>query len=270
LPHYPWLTYMDLLGTSKELRRLSSAGQLTGGLRYFMGPRKRLEELYDIAVDPYELENLVDDPRHQEVLRRLRDEHFAWVRDTRDTGFIPEQMLRDFAQGSSEYEYARSQSYHLERCIQAVRLMEQGASALPLIERLLKDPYGPVRYWAAAGLINLGSQAQSAIPSLIRVLDDPHPEVAMIAAEALCYLGHAGTALPILERYLQDDRQLVCIAAANVISRIGEQARPLISLIRMQSKASALRPDRFLLMVDWLMAQTLRNLGEPVPHPVIN
>ncbi len=270
LPHYPWLTYMDLLGTSKDLRRLSTAGKLTGGLRYFMGPRKRLEELYDIAIDPYELENLVDDPRHQEVLSRLREEHFAWVRTTRDTGFIPEQMLRDFAQGSSEYEYAGSQNYHLERCIQAVRLMEQGASALPLIERLLEDPYGPVRYWAAAGLINLGSQAQPAIPSLIRALHDPHAEVAVIAAEALCYLGHAAPALPILTRYLQDDRPLVCIAAANVISRIGEQARPLMSLIRTQSKASTLRPDRFLLMVDWLMAETLRNLGEPVPHPVIN
>ncbi len=34
--------------------------------------------------------------------------HLQWVRDTVDTGFLPEADLRRRAAGSSEYEYARS------------------------------------------------------------------------------------------------------------------------------------------------------------------
>jgi N-sulfoglucosamine sulfohydrolase len=89
LPHYPWHDYMDRMETSKEFRRLAATGQLAGGQAYFMAGHKDLEELYDLAADPHELNNLAKDPRHAADLRRLREEHFAWARNTVDTGFIP-------------------------------------------------------------------------------------------------------------------------------------------------------------------------------------
>ncbi len=265
LPHYPWLTYMDLLETAKDFRLLADAGKLSPGLAFFMAPTKPLEELYDLQNDPQELNNLSADPAHAATLVRLRDEHFDWVRRTVDTGLIPEQMLRDFAAGRSEYEYARSGAYELERCIATVRLLEQGASAVTSLRQALQDSYAPVRFWAATGLASLGRQAAAAAAELQRALGDPHAEVALAAAEALCYLGQPGPARPVLERHLNDDRPVVRLAAANVVDRIGEQARPLIDTIRRI--AGQKQKGDIPMMVEWALQSALRKLDQ-VPPPV--
>jgi hypothetical protein len=122
---------MELLRTSREMRRLAAKGELTGGVAYLLGRTKAIEELYDLENDPHELVNLAGSPRHRSQLEPLRGEHLTWARGTRDTGFIPEQMLRDFARGSSECEYGRSAEYRLDRCIETARLMERGPAALP-------------------------------------------------------------------------------------------------------------------------------------------
>ncbi|HEY0865285.1 MAG TPA: sulfatase-like hydrolase/transferase [Lacunisphaera sp.] len=263
LPHYPLLTYMDLLETAKDFRRLNAAGQLSPGLAFFMAPAKPLEELYDLQADPNELHNLSADPAQGATLARLRDEHFNWVRRTVDTGFIPEQMLRDFAAGRSEYEYARSGDYQLERCIATVRLLEQGAAAVTPLRQALQDAYPPVRFWAATGLASLGRSAAPAAADLQRALGDPHAEVALAAAEALGYLGQPAPALPLLERCLNDDRPVVRLAAANVVDRIGEQARPLIDTIRRI--AGRKLKDDLSMMVEWALQAALRRLEAAPP-----
>lgn len=265
LPHYPWHDYMDRMETSKEFRRLAAAGQLSGGPDYFMAGHKDLEELYDLATDPHELKNLAQDPGHAADLRRLREEHFSWVRSTVDTGFIPEQMLRDYAAGSSEYDYARSGAYQLERCIETARLMERGTEAVPGLIEALQDQYPPVRFWAAAGLANLGTRAAPALAALRAALTDPAPEVALTAAEALCYAGQPAPALPVIARFIQDDRELVALAAANVADRIGEQARPIADVLRRESKVSTRKPGQFFELVDWVLAHALRELDAPRP-----
>ena len=131
-----------------------------------MAPQKPLEELYDLQSDPDELHNLSDDPAFEETLTRLRDEHFNWSRRTRDTGFIPEQMLRDFASETSEYAYAHSDEYQLERCIETVRLLELRADAVEPLRAALHDDFAPVRYWAATGLATLNQKSIAAANDL--------------------------------------------------------------------------------------------------------
>jgi len=267
LPHYPWLDYMDLLDTSKEMRRLAEAGKLEGGLAYFMADHQEIEELYDLVNDPYELRNLAADPRYAEVLERLRNEHFDWARRTVDTSFIPEQMLRDLASGSSEYDYARSDAFQLDRCIATARLMEQGVAAIPRLVAALGDDYGPVRFWGAAGLANLGEGAVPATKALQKALSDPAPEVAIMAAEALCRAGQPKSALPVIVKFLRDDRQYVAIAAANVADRIDEQAQPIRPVMEAVIKTSAERSKdrgnlntRYFLFVEWLLNRALHEL----------
>lgn len=267
LPHFPWLDYMDLLDTSKELRRLAAAGKLSGGQAYFMADHKAIEELYDLENDPYELINLAEDARFAKQLQRLREEHFDWVRKTVDTGLIPEQMLRDFADGSSEYEYARSGAYQLERCVATARLMEKGEDAIPQLIKALGDDYGPIRFWGAAGLANLGSDAEPAVPALEVALQDPEPEVALAAAEALCYAGHPDDALAVIKKHLYSESQYVAIAAGNVADRIGEQARPMRDVMEEVIAVSADKSSdrsnlntRYFLFVDWLLSHALREL----------
>ena len=256
VPHYPWLDYMDMLDTSKELRRLQAAGALKGGHAFFMADGKPVEELYDLRNDPHELVNLAESPAHRETLETLRGAHLDWVRSTVDTGLIPESDLRRRAQVSSEYEYARGGEYPIERILETALLVGGGIDHKPRLIERLNDTDGAVRYWAATGLANLGSAALSAEPSLRARLNDESPDVRIAVAQALCRIGRTDVGLPPLIEELKQGDPWLRLAAANAIDYVGEKAGPAVP--SMQSFVA--RDDRENLFVRWIFGNTLRTL----------
>ncbi len=52
------------------------------------------EELYDLAVDPWAVKNLIADPTHAEDLDRLRKEFSAWRKVTNDRDVHPKTIPR--------------------------------------------------------------------------------------------------------------------------------------------------------------------------------
>ena len=79
--------------TFQAMRRLRDAGKLTADQRgCFTVPRPR-EELYDVVADPFELNNLVADPKHAGVLAEMREALVAWQRETADR--VPSQRRAD-------------------------------------------------------------------------------------------------------------------------------------------------------------------------------
>ena len=264
LPHYPWLDYMDLLETSKEMRRLAAAGELEPGLAHFMAPTKPPEELYDIQADPHELRNLASDPSYADELATLREVFRRWTLDTVDAGYIPEQMLRDGAErAGSEYAFARSKAYPLERVLETTFLFDDGLAASDELVERLSDPNPVVRFWAAVGVTSASEDLDRHEPAreaLERLLTDAQAEVRIAAAEALCALGRPARSLPILAGYLRDERWPVRVFAANVIDRIGEQARPLVSEMKAAHSAPLPAPRYAEVYVPWLLAHALREL----------
>ncbi len=257
VPHFPWLSYMEMLDTSKELRRLHAAGQLTDGPAFFMAQTKPIEELYDIRKDPHELHNLAELPQYRDVLRRMRGAHLAWVRETVDTGLLPEQELRDRAADSSEFEYARSGRYPLERILETALLMEKGTEVLPLLMERLEDQDAAVRYWAANCLTNLGRAADPASQALTQHLNDTSLDVRIAAAQALCRSGHVDAGLPVLAKLLRHPKWAVRLASANAIDYLGSEARPAISALHQVMRGDN-QEDRNLR---WVCGHTLRQLG---------
>ena len=86
--------YLDLPGTPpadaarsdtyKEMQRLRRENKLPEiQATCFVAPRP-MEELYDLAEDPFELKNLASDPAHEDTLDRLRIEYREWRRRTSD------------------------------------------------------------------------------------------------------------------------------------------------------------------------------------------
>ncbi len=61
-------------------------------LRYHTRPA---EELYDLRADPWELHNLGADPKHAEILARLRDDLDGWMKELGDEGLKTERALPD-------------------------------------------------------------------------------------------------------------------------------------------------------------------------------
>lgn len=59
----------------------------------FAEPRKPLEELYDLAADPHEVNNLAGEPEHISMLRRLRGLVDEWVVASGDRGAVMEDPI---------------------------------------------------------------------------------------------------------------------------------------------------------------------------------
>lgn len=77
---YPVLTLMQVL---------YKQGKLTPVQAKFMGSDRPAEELYDLEKDPYEINNLVNDPGHKDILAGLRSKLNTWLEEA-DRGTYPE------------------------------------------------------------------------------------------------------------------------------------------------------------------------------------
>ena len=107
-PDRPYMQHQEyadrMTSTWQELRhlRFQEADQLNQGFlpnlltpaqRHFMNTTKPNEELYDLLADPYETNNLADDPTYAADLQRLRDALEQWEEEYPDLGLIPEADL---------------------------------------------------------------------------------------------------------------------------------------------------------------------------------
>lgn len=57
--------------------------------------RRPAEELYDSHADPYQVQNLADDPEHQETMERLRERLTSYLHNTGDPRFTDQPVLFD-------------------------------------------------------------------------------------------------------------------------------------------------------------------------------
>ncbi|MCF6268957.1 MAG: sulfatase [Melioribacteraceae bacterium] len=72
------------------LRRLHKQGKLNTDQEKFMAERKPDEELYDIKVDPFELNNLASNSEYKEKLISMRGVLDKWMEKTKDQGNVKE------------------------------------------------------------------------------------------------------------------------------------------------------------------------------------
>ncbi|MCA9017138.1 MAG: sulfatase, partial [Planctomycetaceae bacterium] len=93
-PEHPFLqinrykeTQYPIIGL---LRHLHAEGKLTGPPLVLMADRRPKEELYDLQNDPWEINNLAEDPKYQETKQRLVSALDQWMVEIDDKGRIPE------------------------------------------------------------------------------------------------------------------------------------------------------------------------------------
>ncbi len=116
--------YMQLSGYKKMqypaytlYKVLHQENKLTPEQARFMADTKPEEELYDLAKDPFELHNLVDDPYYAADLARLRVSLETTLRETNDLGDLPEgdaDFMAKLMQSKSDEYQKRMQSRQLD------------------------------------------------------------------------------------------------------------------------------------------------------------
>ena len=106
----------------KVMKQLQAGNELDATQSRFMSMERPAEELYNIREDPFELNNLADDPDHSEIREKYAGILDQWIEETDDQGQYPESeeglklMLGIWGKNAinPEYETLRRQYPDLE------------------------------------------------------------------------------------------------------------------------------------------------------------
>lgn len=146
------------------------------------------EMLFDLENDPYELNNLSENPLYQNKLTEFREALATHVKATGDLGFF----IPSFREGINLYERVHEQNYPLTK-LQSLAALAGNPSAgdVKMIRKYLKSKDPNMRFWGAVAMAQLGlTKLYDECPDeLLQLLDDENPHVAAEAAYACAYLG---------------------------------------------------------------------------------
>ena len=245
--YYQYMNTPEKGVTMKEIRRVAAKGTMPPAAALFLAPRKPVEELYDLEVDPHEIRNLAGDKKYAKNLKKLREAHMQWVCDTGDLGLLPEAEIeiREKAAGA-RFNILDGKNKLNAQLGNVAAMASSGVYALPSMLQSMQHPDAAVRYWGATGVGNIGREAANARQPMITALKDKSPSVRIAAARALTKLGDVKSALPVLEAELQSEHQWGRLAAAIVLDEMDEQARPSIPALK---KALVNQPNKYIVRV---------------------
>jgi N-sulfoglucosamine sulfohydrolase len=264
----PGFIFGDQKNSFRELRRLYKTDTLTGE-PLKMWQKKPAEELYDLKNDPLETVNLAEDPEFEDIKLDLRSILFDWILKTRDIGFLmePEYWIRSV--GTTPYEMAQDENlYDLKAILEAADLV--GKASIDKLISALEHPDSGVRFWAITGLSLDASYAKQAVSNLEKLLSDSSPVNQIAAAGALCNIDRCDQALPVLQKWVEDDRPWLALYAARTIQLIGDKSCPLIPVIYKVLEKNLGEPGarlrykdfNFAAFTSWALEVALVNCGE--------
>ena len=218
---------------------------------------KPVEELYNTENDPWEINNLAEDPAYKEVLEKMRAANREWLIRIYDTGFIPEADLVGRLGNMPAYDYMRSDKVDINAITEAAETAARGEiENLKTFQAYLKSDESAIRYWGATGLLILGEKAAEATGDLTAALNDESESVVIVAAEALYNLGKKQEAENAFVNVFRNSNKYVCLHALNAIDCLEmEKSNELVkSIVEMLKNADITARDRWDLVsaVNWL------------------
>lgn len=102
MPLYMDVDYRKGIPTMNMILALKEEGKLNAAQSFWFQETKPEEELYDWQKDPFQLNNLANNPEYAETLAKFRGVLENWVAETNDYGAIPEiEMLNEMWNGEN-------------------------------------------------------------------------------------------------------------------------------------------------------------------------
>jgi N-sulfoglucosamine sulfohydrolase len=180
----------------------------------FFKPKPVLE-FYDLESDPWQINNLAEEPSHQARITSMDKALCNWMVATRDTSLIPESMWYDFiGKGKSFktiYDYAQSDEFPVGKILEAAKLASRGEAALlPDYLKMLTENHALIRHWAAFGIFQAckGMPATQEIQQALRkvIAQDTHSANRSMAAQALARCGDPDTAITAIMKEINTEK----------------------------------------------------------------
>jgi N-sulfoglucosamine sulfohydrolase len=192
--------WLHLIATKRELDRLHRKRELNP-VQEALFKAKPVEELFDCSVDPDNVHNLAGNLEYRPILDRLRAANRGHLLRIRDTGFMPEAILREVSGKESPIEAARDEKiYPLARILDTIdRLQLSSEPSVNELKAATNDPLAMIRFWAAICSLRVPQSASSLVMPL---LTDANGSVRIAAASVVALHGDANNAWPIFEAAL--------------------------------------------------------------------
>ncbi len=186
---------------------------------------KPIEELYDTENDPWEVNNLAQDPIYLPILERLRKANRDWMLEIKDVGFIPEEQYGAMQFQKPLYDLTRSDLNGV-KMDSLITIADFALTAtkkdIPKLVSLLDSQDRAIRYWAATGILMLGQDATETLKD-IDVADGESIEGAsLVLAEALYRTGEHEKGKRILLKGLMSDNLFARVRALNIVDCVDE------------------------------------------------
>ncbi len=178
--------YRYLMVAFVEWRELHNQGKLSPESAQFFEPRAA-ECLYDLEEDPFELNNLADNPDYRGILLSLRNQLKQQVLSMPDLGLIPEPELLKHAV-NDPVAYGQQHKAEIAEMVRIADLcLEPFSQARKGLRKALVSDHPHYRYWALITCSVFGAEAESLSKLISRMaVEDPDNLVRARAAE---YLG---------------------------------------------------------------------------------
>ena len=251
-PYYQYMNTPEKGATMREIRRAENESSLTAAGKLFSSSEKPVEELYDIKVDPHEINNLASDSKYLSKIKLMRNVMSNWQSTIGDIGLIPEAEIEiQEKQSGSRFEIMNgkeSDSNHIQQLVSVATKASEGISALDDLIRASTSNDPVIRYWAMTGIGNIGKNAGEVAKKIsIDAMKDDSPSVRIAAARAVAKFGEIDSALGLLKNELKSPHQWGRLATAIVIDEMGEDARPLVDDLKKVLKIR--QPNKYIIRV---------------------
>jgi len=219
-PHAQRNQYKDGKLISRHMRELYETGKLNELQSRFYTPTRPPEELYDLENDPFEINNLANDPDFNKELIEMRSALYQWMDDTNDPGLIPEPWLEEIGKTYGNKFTAMKQPEYAIINRRLIKIIEAGEKQdISLLMEKLSSEEPSERYWAVTWLgVNKVKSAQEGVRKL---LSDDDPSVRIASNLALYKTDPRYNPIPALGKELDHPNLIVGMYATNAIEQTG-------------------------------------------------
>lgn len=231
LPSYQPIQFRMQMRAMQEIARMQRQNELPPQVASWFKPKKVAEELYNLEADPYEQENLANDPRYAGQLAEMRRAFQEWTTEIKDLGVVPEpemHLIQELQQ-MPLYEYTRMYPEQVRRWQQAADLSLRTNPEKEQVVQLLTDPDPVIRYWAVRAAAKTSLPAEGTVSPLL------YDRSEAVRLQTAVVLGRRGDNTLLIRKVFQDvlaDKQgygsLVALNAVREFPEIIAYLRPEI------------------------------------------
>lgn len=215
---YKQLGYQQWIQFYKE-------GKLNKDQSKFFEP-KQPEELYNVEVDPYELNDLAKKPEYQDILKDLRGNLNKRVCNMPDLSFYPEFYLVKSA-FSNPVEFGQKHEKDIQKYIETANLMLLPFNeAKSKLEKGLASDDAWVRYWSLISCSAFGLEAKGLTRVIKRISKEDNQLVNRVRAAEFLGLTKAENPSDLMTRSLyqsNDGAEALLILNSIVLMQDGKE-----------------------------------------------